>query len=293
MPSIDYVEPTSVDEACRLLRDDPDGSMPLAGGTAVVLMLRFGLIAPERLVSLARLSELDGIEVDDGTVRIGAGVPINRVARSTAVRDRLPSLAAACDSVGNIRVRNVATLGGNLAEADYASDPPAVLSSLGAVCRVRGADGARDVPVAELVTGFYETALHDGEIITDVVVPTHPGRRSVYLKYVSRSSEDRPCVGVAARVDHDGGQVTDLDVVVGAVAATPQRVPDALGAAVGRPLDDAAVTQVASAYADAIEPMDDARGSAWYRTQMIEVFVRRALSRLRDDVGRAEGDADG
>jgi carbon-monoxide dehydrogenase medium subunit len=280
VPVSQFLEPRSVDEAGRLLAEDPDESMAVAGGTAVTLMLRQRLIEPTRLVSLARIPGLHGIEERDGEVRVGAATTLTEVATAHVIRDRLPALAHAAGRVGNIRVRNVATMGGNVAEADYASDPPSVLASLGAECVVQGPDGVRQVAVDEFITGFYTNALRDGEVLTDVVIPTPVGRRAVYHKYVSRSSEDRPCVGVAARGDFDGATVRALDVVVGAVSARPQRLADVTGEASGHRLHDDLVDHIADEYAGRLDPMDDDRGSTWYRRQMIQVFVRRALIEL-------------
>lgn len=280
MPSFAFYQPATVREACHLLADDPGGTKALAGGTAVVLMLQQGLIAPDALVSLAGLADLRGITREGGRLRIGAGTSLRDVAAAPDVRALTPSLGTACGQVGNPRVRNVATIGGNLAEADYASDPPAALASLGATCGVEGPTGYRQIPAADFVTGFYENALDDGELLVDVRVPIPEGRHAVYLKYRSRSSEDRPCVGVAACVDFYDGVVDRLDVVVGAVGPTPQRVPHVLAQARGHALDDVLATRIASDHADAIEPLDDGRGSSWYRRRMIAVFVRRALQFL-------------
>lgn len=276
-----FVEPPTVEEACALLDRSADAKL-ISGGTAVVLMMQQGLIRPEVLVSLGRIEGLRFIERGDGVVCIGGGTTLTEIAASPLVRAQLPSLAYACHRVGNVRIRNVATLGGNLAEADYASDPPAVLASLGATCTARSASSSRTIPVIDLITGFYETSLAHGEVITEIQVPVPVGERRVdYQKYISRSSEDRPCVGVAARGDFDGSTVTALDVVVGAVAPVLQRVPDVTAEIAGRPLDDDAIAHVSRGYARGIEPMSDARGSAWYRRRMIEVFVRRALEEIR------------
>ena len=291
MPVAEFVEPSSLEEACHELATEPSDSMALAGGTAVTLMLRQGLIAPRRLVSLARVADLDGIEARDGAVHIGACATLTRVAAAPTVLQRLPSLAHATQRVGNIRVRNVATMGGNVAEADYASDPPAVLVSLGAECVIHSPRGTRRLPVDEFITGFYSNALQAGELLTEVIVPAPPGRRAVYHKYVSRSSEDRPCVGVAARADFDGPVVRDLDVVVGAVSARPQRIPEATTLAAGQRLGDDLAAHIADAYRRGLDPMDDDRGSAWYRREMIQVFVRRALTDLATVV--QEADANG
>ncbi|HLU58935.1 MAG TPA: FAD binding domain-containing protein [Pseudonocardia sp.] len=275
-------EPGSTREACALLAADPWGTKVVSGGTALVLMMRQGLVAPQSLVALWRIPGLAGITRAGDVLRIGATTTLAEVAASPLVRSVAPSLAHACSVVGNPRIRNVATLGGNLAEADYASDPPAALASLGARCHATGPDGTREIPVRDLVTGFYETVLDHAELITHVDVPiAGPGRRATYLKYRTRSSEDRPCVGVAARLDADErGRVRELDVVVAAVAPTLHRVPAALDAAAGRAVDDALAGEVARSYAEAVEPLEDARGSAWYRRRMVEVLVRRAVQRF-------------
>jgi carbon-monoxide dehydrogenase medium subunit len=168
--------------------------------------------------------------------------------------------------VASPRIRNQATVGGVLGDADYASDPPALLSALGARVVVQSVRGAREVPVEGFIVGHYETSLEDDELITDVVVPAGADR-AVYRKFRSRSHEDRPCVGVAAAVTADG-----LRVVVGAVAGTPQHFPDLCTL-----VDPVAIGH---AYAEAIEPIDDVRGSADYRRRVIAVEVRRAVEEV-------------
>ena len=279
----ELVEPTTVEEACSALASDPEGARLIAGGTAVVVMLQQGLIAPSRIVSIDRLRELEGISATAGGLRIGARETLTDVARSPAIRSSAPALAGACGHVGNVRVRNAATLGGNVAEADYASDPPTVLACLGATCTVQGLSGRRSLPVRDLIADFYTTTLERHEIITEVVVPPpEPGERSIYLRYLSRSSEDRPCVGVAARARFDsGGSVDALDVAVGAVAARPRMHPEVTQTALGHRLDDRVIDEVADGFADVVDPLDDVRGSSWYRRKVIAVLVRRALRGLR------------
>jgi aerobic carbon-monoxide dehydrogenase medium subunit len=184
--------------------------------------------------------------------------------------------------VGNVRVRNAATVGGNLSEADYASDPPCVLVAMRAKIKARSAKGEREISVANLFKGFYETALAPDEILTELIVPdAAPGSRSIYLKYVSRSSEDRPCAGMAATLETQAdGNCKELRLVAGAVAEVPQEVASAEEQARGRRLTDPLIEEIAGAYADAIEPLSDLRGSAWYRKQIIGVLARRALQQV-------------
>ena len=277
---IRFVEPRDLQEACAVLADDEWGNKVISGGTALVLMMAQGLIAPSTLVNIGRLQGMDGISRDDARITIGARATHRAIATSPEVMQWLPALADACGRVGNVRVRNVGTLGGNLAEADYAADPPTVLVGLDAVCHVTGPHGARDLPVADLATGFYSTSLGPGEIITAVSVPIGEDRVSAYEKFVSRSSEDRPCVGVFATARYDGSSIEKLRVVVGAAVAVPRLCDDITGSVAGDALEDATIRNMAAAISEAIDPIEDARGSAWYRRKVTAVLVRRAVERV-------------
>jgi aerobic carbon-monoxide dehydrogenase medium subunit len=161
-----------------------------------------------------------------------------------------------------------------LADADYASDPPAMLAALGARAVLRGPGGDREVGIGQLILGHYETCIAPDELLVEVRVPAEPAT-ATYRKFRSRSSEDRPCVAVAAV--RDGGT---LRVVVGAVAGTPQHFPDVCALAGDGPLDRAAAEEIGRRYAERIEPIDDARGSAGYRRRVTAVEVRRALEAI-------------
>jgi carbon-monoxide dehydrogenase medium subunit len=276
---LEILEPASVGDAVRLLAELGDEAKVLAGGTAVVLMLNQGLISPRYLVSLARIPDLIYIRHEPGTgLRLGALTTHRAVELAPVVRQRAPMLAAVFHEVANVRVRNQATVGGVLAEADYASDPPCMLAALDAQVTVAGPDGERTLPVDGFIQGFYHTRLSPGELITAVNVPELAGNtRGVYLKFVSRSSEDRPCVGVAAVVRWRGDVCESLRIVVGAVAGAPQRVPEAERLAAGNRLSPELVRAIAAQYAEQIEPLSDIRGSAWYRKEIIHVLVRRAI----------------
>jgi aerobic carbon-monoxide dehydrogenase medium subunit len=280
MPDIQILEPASIDEAVVLLGERGDDAKIIAGGTAVVLMLKNRLIAPASLVSLGRVPACDRITYDahDG-LRIGALATIRQAELSRIVRDHYPVLAQTFGQVANVRVRNAATVGGNLSEADYASDPPCVLQALRARVVARGPAGERELALTEFFRDFYETALEPGEILTDVVIPAaSAGARQAYLKYVTRSSEDRPCIGACAWIDLDGaGVCRELRVTLGAVAATPQEFRDAEALAAGQQLTPELIGEIADRYARNIDPLSDLRGSAWYRREMASVFVRRAI----------------
>jgi carbon-monoxide dehydrogenase medium subunit len=283
MPNIKLLQPNSLDEAVTLLGSQNDDTKIISGGTALVIMLKNRLIAPATLLSLGRLAELRGIRHEPGIgLRIGALVTLREAEHSALVREKNPTLADTFAKVGNVRVRNAATVGGNLSEADYASDPPCVLMAMRARVTARGPKGAREIPLTNLFQGFYETALASDEILTELMVPDpQPGSRAVYIKYVSRSSEDRPCVGMAAILEtQPDGTCKDLRLVAGAVAETPQEIGAAEALARGQRLNEPLIDQIAQAYADAIEPLSDLRGSAWYRKQIIRVLARRAMQQV-------------
>jgi carbon-monoxide dehydrogenase medium subunit len=257
--------PESVDEALALLAEHGDEAKVFAGGTALMILFRNRLLSVPHLVSLERVSELRSIVAGDDGVRIGAMTTLAEVADSADVRSRAPLLAQAVGLVANHRVRAVATVGGNLAEADYASDPPPVLIGYGASAHLASARGERTVPVDELLTSYYETCIAPDELLVAVEVPAAPARtNAVYLKFTTRSVEDRPCVGVAAFTGPGVARV-----VIGAVGATPLAI-DAGG------LDPETAGEQAAA---AVEPLSDLRGSAGYRRRAVRALTARALRR--------------
>jgi aerobic carbon-monoxide dehydrogenase medium subunit len=282
--SIAFVQPDTLEGAIESLEAYGDDAKIVAGGTALTILLRQRLIHPTALVSIAGLAGLDSIEHQDGHLRIGSLVTHRAVERSPVIQSTLPMLAETFGMVANVRVRNAATVGGVLAEADYASDPPAVFLALDAEIEVFGPSGARTILARDFFTGFYETALQANEVVTAVRVPVPAeGSRGVYEKFVTRSSEDRPCLGVAAvvRMSANGDVCEDLRVAVGAAAETPRRFPAIEALARGTRLEDDVARTIADGYAERIDTLADMRGSAWYRTEMIRVWVRRAIERAR------------
>ena len=254
--------PASLEEALALRAERGDEATVLAGGTFLGILMNQGFLTPSAFLSLGAVPELRRIEVVDGELRLGAMVTHRRVEREAT---EWPVLARAFGLVASPRVRNVATVGGVLADADYASDPPAMLAALGARVLLRSPSGEREVSVEKLILGYYETCIRPDELLVEVRVPPEP-ERATYRKFRSRSSEDRPCAAVAAVNGDDG-----LRVVVGAVAETPQAFPE---------LCEGSPEEVAAGYAERIEPLSDARGSASYRRRVIAAEVRRAVEEV-------------
>jgi len=284
MSSIKFFEPTTLSEATALLSEYGDDAKLIAGGTSVVLMLQQKLIFPSVLINLGRINGWDFIRLEPDGLHIGALSHLREAERSPLLREFCPALAHTFSVVGNVRVRNQATLGGNLSAADYAADPPAMLTTLGARSRLLGPTETRDVPLSEFFLGFYTTALEPDEILTEVIIPSIPETaRAAYHKYTSISAEGRPCVAVGALADFDpDGKCKDLRIAVGAAVETPQRVTNAEALAHGSVLTDELVAAIAEEYARTLDPLSDVRGSAWYRREMIGVFVKRALEEVRD-----------
>jgi len=279
----ELLQPDSLSGALEALSAYGEEAKVLAGGTAVVLMLQQRLIAPAALLSLGRVPDLTYIRPAPDGLHIGPLTTLRDLERSPVVQARCPLLAQTCGQVGNVRTRNQATLGGNLAEADYASDPPTALLALAAQVTATSMRAVRTIPLEDLLSGFFTTTLEPDELITNIFIPAcAPASRMTYLKYKSRSSEDRPCTGIAAIATFDAKTCTDLRVVVGAACEVPQRLLAVESLARGQALTDELIDAIAAGYAEGIETLEDIRGSAWYRTQMIRVHVGRALEELRN-----------
>lgn len=290
--SPEFVVAESVDQAVGALQHYGDDATVVAGATAVTIMLQQGLIDPGAIVSIGGIDGLRGIELAGDELVLGALTTHREVELDPAVREALPIISSTFGMVANVRVRNAATVGGVVAEADYASDPPALLAALDAQVDVVGPDGERSVAFGDFLLGFYETALEPTEIVVRVRVPLLPaGSGSVYEKFTTRSSEDRPCVGVAAvaRLEADGATCADLRLAVGAVAETPQRFDEIEAEARGHALDEELARTIADRYAERIDPLSDMRGSEWYRREVIRVWVRRAILGARDAAVAASG----
>src|SRR5207248_124319 len=244
-------EPASLAEALALLDPDDPGARAIAGGTALMLMMKSGLYRPQRLVSLRRLGPaLTGIHTAaDGGIEIGAMVRLADIERSGKVRAAAPVIAETLLTHSNVRVRNVATLGGNLAHADPHMDLPPVLIALGATVRVTGPAGERSIAIEDLVTGYLETVLANNELITAVSIPPQTGRRATYAKVTARTADDWPALGLAVSVHAEDVVVRDARIAIGAATETARRLPQAEAALAGRAVTDTTLHQAGRAAA--------------------------------------------
>ena len=226
--SFDLLQPTSIDEATSLLRQYGDDAQLIGGGAMLAILLRERLISPSVLISVLSISGLGDVAASDSGLRIGATATLSSIEKNAEVRQRYPVFGEALRVVGNVRVRNVATIGGHLAQADVHLDLPPVLLALNASVTARGPDGERRIPIEDLFVGYYETSLAADEMIVGVELPAPPaGLTGAYLKYCSLSPNDWPTVGVAAFFQADDGRASDVRIVAGSVSERPLRLAEA------------------------------------------------------------------
>lgn len=282
MRPFDYLEPTTLDEALAVLAADGDEAMVIAGGSAVALLLKQGLVAPARLLSLRGLKPLAAIDRDEGILRIGATATHAAAAASPSVRGHAAALAGTFASVATPRIRNQGTVGGNLAHADPAQDPPVTLLALDAVAVIRSAARSRTVPLEGFFIDLFETVLEMDELLVRIDVPALPmGARATYRKFLPRTRDDYATVSVAAVVARDdAGRCTHARVAIGGAGPVPFRAREAERRLLGGPLDDTAIREAGALAAAAADPIGDLRGSGDYKRAMAAVWTERALREL-------------
>jgi aerobic carbon-monoxide dehydrogenase medium subunit len=280
----ELAEPETIEEALRQL-DTQDGSVrPLGGGTALMLMMKAGVFRPTRLVSLRKLKTLASIAATpDGGLAIGALTPLGAVERSAEVARRAGVVVRTMRRLSNVRVRNVATIGGNLAHGDPHMDLPPVLMALDATIAVRGRAGERVIKVEDLFAGYYETVLARDEIITELRIPPQGARRAVYLKCTTGSADDWPALGVAVSLESDGKAVRAPRIVVSAATEKAIRLRGAEDILSGAAIEDAVLARAGDAAAEEAETVPDVRGSAAYKRELLRVYVRRAVRRAFEE----------
>ncbi len=282
--SFELLQPRSVDEAVKLLAKHGDEARPIGGGTTLIILMKQRALHYPYLVDLQSVPGLDQIFRESNGVRIGALATHRSVELSPLIRQEFPAVAEAFSKIGNVRVRQTASVGGNLAHADYRLDPPPPLLVLGTVVNAVGPNGSRSIPIKDFFRGLYETALEPGELIVDVNIPfMPPDSKAVYLRYSSLSGNDWPCLGVAALAIRQDGRFQELRLALGGVAATPLLI-EGLDLVKGQSVDDSVMDKLLDVVDEQISPSSDLRGSEWYKRKMVRVFVKKAILQLSDRV---------
>lgn len=276
MSPFELAEPRSLSEALALL--DGEGVRAFSGGTALMLMMKAGVLRPARLVSLRKMN-LQGIELSQGVLRAGAMTTLRELELSPEVKKGWPVIARALRTLSNVRVRNVATVGGALAHADPHMDLPPLLAALGARVTIAGPRGERSAPVESLYAGYLENTLGRGEIVTQLEIPSLGKRRAAYLKCTTRSADDWPALGMAAVLDGDEAQIW-----VSAATDKPTRLLSTEKILRGKINDDEALRRAGEAAADEVRIESDLHGSAEYKKQLVRVYLARTIHEARNAV---------
>jgi carbon-monoxide dehydrogenase medium subunit len=285
LPPFDLHRPGSVEEATELIDRYGGDAALYCGGTELLLLLKLGFASFGHLVDVKQIEELQGVRAGNGGLVVGASVTHRELERSELVRERLPALASMERRVANLRVREVGTLGGNLAFSDPHSDPATFLLALDAAveCR-RGGEASRRIPISEFVVGPYRTGLLAGELLVAVHVPElSPGAGIAHAKF---AFHERPAATVCCLARVKDGAIAEVRVAVGSVGARPVRAPAAEQVLAGAPagdLDPELLAEAGQRAAEAASPVEDANGSAEYKAQLVRVLVERTMREALGD----------
>jgi carbon-monoxide dehydrogenase medium subunit len=283
-PQFDYHAPSSIDEALSLLGRHGADAKILAGGQSLIPAMRFRLAQPAVLVDINRIGELDYLRTSDGHLAIG-GLTREAVLEDSEAIARYPLLADTTRVIADPLVRNLATVGGNLAHADPANDHPATMLAYGAEITARGPKGERTIPIDDFFVDLFTSSLEPNEILTEVRIP-EPGPRDggAYLK-MERKVGDYAVAAVAVQLTLDGDRVEAVRIGLTNVNATPMRATDAEGELSGKKLDDAVLEAAGKAAAAQCDPSADLRGSVEYKRDLVRVLTKRAIRRAAERAG--------
>ena len=287
--SFEYFSPRILDEALSLLQKLGSDAKLLSGGQSLIPMMKLRLVSPQYIVDINRIPGLDYISESGGQLRIGALAREYQLETSDLVRSRIPILADTTKVIADPLVRSQATVCGNLAHGDPANDHPATMLALGATIVATGPKGQREIGIEDFFPGLFTTALEADEILTEIRVPLPPPKSGgAYLK-LERKVGDFATAGVGVQITLDGGGICRrAGVGLTNVGLTPIKAKQAEAFLVGKTLDEATIKQAAELAASESAPMDDIRGSADYKRDLVRVLAARALLRARD---RAKGGA--
>jgi carbon-monoxide dehydrogenase medium subunit len=280
MKNFTYLEPQTVAEACALLKQLGSDAKVFAGGSHLTILMKQGLYEPKTLVNIKKIAELKGIRYDatEGLV-IGALVTHRELETSALVKEKFPVLCEAEREVANIRVRNMGTVGGNLASGEPLTDLSQIFIAFDGKAKISGPSGQRTIPVEELFVDFYTTSLAEGEILTEVVLPPLPARSGVdYIRFSSTSVVDKPSVGVAMKLtlESDAETIKTARIVLGCVGATPVRARKAEGLVTGKKLTAELAAEAGNIASQECSPTSDLRGSEGYKRAIVRTLVKRA-----------------
>ncbi|MEE8448369.1 MAG: xanthine dehydrogenase family protein subunit M [Thermodesulfobacteriota bacterium] len=282
MKDFEYLQPTTIQEACSMLSEHGSEAKVMAGGVSLLTLMKQKLVQPKYVVSLDGIPNLRYINLDNGGLRIGALTTHRAIEKSASLAEKWPILTEMASNIGSVQVRNLGTLGGNICHAEPASDPPAVLVALDAAVKLVSSSGEKVVPMEEFLVDFYETAISSEEILTEIQIAEQaPGTRGAYIKFNPRSAMDLPVVVVVAFVVPGKGAVKDVRIGLGAVSPRAIRARRSEEVLKSKGLTEEAIKEAGQLASEDIDPVSDIRGSADYRREVTKVLVARALNRIK------------
>jgi carbon-monoxide dehydrogenase medium subunit len=288
MSEVRYAAPQTLDAAVALLAGANGQARVLAGGTDLLIQMRGGRVAPELLVDVKGIAEMRTVAAENGGLRFGAAVTCMELVEHAAFASTWPGLTDAVKLIGSIQVKGRATVGGNLCNASPAADSVPALIAAGALARIVGPSGRREVEVEHIPAGPGKTSLARGEIVTSFFLPARPPHSGdAYLRFTPRTEMDIAVVGAGVSLTLDAkGVCRQARVCLGAVAERAVLVPEAAAALIGSSVDAAALKRLAAAASAACRPIDDKRGTKEFRIKIAGVMARRAAEIARDRAGR-------
>ncbi|MDQ2095905.1 FAD binding domain-containing protein [Rhodalgimonas zhirmunskyi] len=283
-----FSSPETIEEAAALLAADAE-ARPLAGGTDLLVRLRARQIAPSAIVDLKRIPELREITEESGGWRIGAAVPSAQMNEHAALKSAWPGVCEGADLIGSTQIQGRCTVAGNLCNAGPAADSVPCLVAAGAVARIAGPTGTRDLPVEDIPTGPGKTALKPGEFVASILLPAPAARQgSAYLRFTPRTEMDIAVAGVGIALSLDGaGKIETARIALGAVGPKVIVADEAAQTLIGTTGDDAALDALSQDASAAATPISDKRGTAEFRREVIGVLAKRAA---KIALTRAKGD---
>ena len=279
--SFSYHRPASVADAVKLLASLGEDARPLAGGHSLVPMMKLRLATPAHLIDLHDISSLKGISRDRNSIVIGAMTTQHELLASGEIAKALPILHEAAVLIADPQVRYRGTIGGNVANGDPGNDMPALMMTLGAVYRLEGPGGAREVAATEFYQGAYFTALEPGEILTAVAIPVPPSGHGYAYEKLKRKVGDYATAAAAVVLTMSGGKVASCAIGLTNLHETPLLAAEASQAVIGTALDQASLKKAAAAAEAIMSPASDARGPVEYRKHVGGIMVMRALERAK------------
>lgn len=277
MKKYDYLKPTTLQQALSLLEAYQGKAKIVAGGTDVMVWMKTKWGVPEALISLKHIPELNHIS-ENGSFRIGSATTLASIQKHPALREAFPVLIDAVNNIGSVQIRNVGTMGGNICNAAPSADTGVALLTLGAAVKIAGTKGERTVALEDFFVGPNQTILTPEEIVSEFILPRpQPHTGGAYWKHTRRKALQLPLVGIGVTLSFEEDLLTckEVKIALGVAAPTPMRAREAEHVLRGKPVDEARLMEAGETAAKESRVRDTVRCSAWYRREMIRVYVKR------------------